>query len=203
MTELPPGEWSALLVGDQWPGPAAQTLSGAVQRRRELGAALERYAEELRSVRDTHLAPQQGIAAEALRDLFSRGEQAVRDRAGSNNVKAAAYDRARQCLDQLRTDLTEIAADGNARIEAVNRSDAPAAGKVGQIVDVIAAARAAAAAKVAAHADTVYAAIQSVLDTQGGDGSARTFAATHGVPADVHRPGTDLDALHRAVTDRR
>lgn len=203
MIDLPPGEWSALLVGEHWPGPSAPVaMSEAADRRANQAATLEQYAEQLRSAREAHLAPQSGIAAETLRGLFDRGRRAVLDVADRNRVKADAYRRARHSVDQLRTDLAEIAADGNAAIEAVNRSDAPVDRKVAAILEVITAARTAAATKVAGHTDTVYAAVQSVLDSQGLDGSARMFAAAQGVSPDLHRGSPAIEALRREVTGR-
>ena len=208
MTDLPPGEWSALLVGDQWPGsPSLDVLSVARLRRDDLAAALEVYADTLRTVRDSHLATQDGVTAESVRAAFGRGESEAREIAGRNRVKGAAYLRAQQCVDQLRQDLTDIARECNARIADINGSDAPQNAKVGMIVEVIATGRAAAAARTARHADGVYSAVQSVLSGQGltgqgFTGSARTFAASHGVDTGGRPLPLDGEGLREAVGRR-
>lgn len=203
MNDLPPGEWSALLVGDQWPDPSSvEVLFAAGRRRGEVAAALEGYADTLRSVRDTHLAAQDGVTAEAARESFTRGEAAAREAADRNRVKGAAYRSAQRCVDQLRRDLTDIARQGNSRIADITGSDTPPAVKVGAIVEVITAARAAATGKVAEHADGVYSAVQSVLTAQGLTGSARTFAAAHGVDPQSHRIPVSHEAVRGDVAGR-
>lgn len=88
MTDLPPGDWSALLVGHQWPGSATLTvLSAAADARSEVMRTREMHADALRSVRAEHLDIQDGIAAEAARELFRAGERRSRAVAAKNMTK--------------------------------------------------------------------------------------------------------------------
>ncbi|MCB0925861.1 MAG: hypothetical protein KDB50_15170, partial [Mycobacterium sp.] len=73
--DLPPGEWSAMLIGGYWPSRGAlDVLTVAAAGRLRSEEHLHGYADHLRSVSQAQLARQDGATAEAARSLFARGE---------------------------------------------------------------------------------------------------------------------------------
>ena len=182
MADLPAGEWTGLLVGHQWPGSdTLGALLGAAARRGDQARAFDDYGNTLRGVRAAHLEAQDGRTAEEIRQAFRRGETRARDIAAGSDAKQRAYRSARQCAEDLRTDLADIAAAGNAAIRGILDSEAPAAQKVSAIVETVTAAQLDANSRAAVHSAGVFDAIQSVLDAHGETSSAREFARTNGV----------------------
>ncbi|MEZ5132032.1 MAG: DUF5631 domain-containing protein [Mycobacterium sp.] len=182
MADLPAGEWTALLVGHQWPGAdTLGSLLGAAARRGDLASTFDDYGNTLRGVRTAHLETQDGRTAEEIRQAFRRGETRAREISAASDAKQKAYRSARQCAEDLRTDLADIAAAGNAAIRRILDSEGPAAQKVSAIVETVTAAQLDANSRAAMHSAGVFDAIQSVLDAHGETSSAREFARTNGV----------------------
>ena len=183
--DMPAGEWSALLVGHQWPGSAALvTLTAAAASRAATGGAHEGYADLLRANRTQILAAQAGLAADAARDSFQSGESRAREIAARAAAKRDSYEYAHRCAAQLRADLEAIAANGNAAIRAIQDSDQPVAAKVSAIVQTVTDAQQQANAKAAAHSANLFDAIQQVLTARDAGVSARQFALAGGVDLD-------------------
>jgi len=197
-TDLPPGEWSALLVGDFWPGPdSLAVLTAAAAGRHRTEVQCEAYADHLRAIRHAQLAGQDGLAADTARSLFARGEDRVRATAERNGAKWQAYESARHQVAALRDDLRQLAVDGNSAIRRIQESAAPMPAKVGGIVDVIAETQTLARTKAADSAGNILTDVQRVLDTQDSGLSARTFAATHGInPGLPHPPAAESLTQH-------
>lgn len=199
-SDLPQGEWSAVLVGDYWPGNGVlDLLAAAADARRRSTEHLHGYADHLRTVSQAHLAGQEGAAAEAARHLFSRGEEKARAAAERNQAKHRSYECARQSVAALRDCLTQIAENGNAAINRIQQSSTPAAAKIAGIVEVITDAQNQARTKTAENAGTLLSEVQTVLDAQGADVSARAFAGVHGVDPVVPHPPC-VEALTQQVT---
>lgn len=200
-SDLPPGRWSALLVGDQWPGAQSlQLLATTAGARGRAADDLGQYADALRSIRDVNLGGQEGLAAEAIREMFRRGETAAREVSEANRIKSLAYESAHRWTEDLRNDLTDIAARGNADIEAINASEAPQAAKVAEILAVIDAARARAALKAAGRVGEVAGLVRTVLQQQGIDCPPGDFAATMGIEVSETRPAADPETVAQQVS---
>lgn len=203
LTDLPPGTWTGLLVGHQWPHIAsiAAVQSASAQRHRS-GDAADSYADMLRSVQWGNLAVQEGMTAESNRARFSRGEETSRKIATKLRLKGHSYDQAASSVESLREALSAIAAAGNAAIDEVMNSSAKAETKVSAIVRIVAQANSDADMKAADCAGTIFAAVQSILDTEDAATSARAFAAGHGI--DVGRFGgvNSLDTLTHQVAGK-
>lgn len=199
---LPDGPWTAALIGPYWPAAdALQVLDTGAEARRGAAAHFDDYADHLLSIRHTHLAGQEGSAAEAARTLFARGADRARATAERNGAKHRSYAAARHAVAALREELARIAEDGNTAIHRIQGSPIPAAAKVASIVEVIADAQTQARTRTAENAGHLLAEIQTVLDAHGADVSARVFAAAHGVdPAPL--PAPCLDTLTHQVTAR-
>lgn len=200
MTDLPPGPWTALLIGHQWPSVAAvDAMATGSARRKSLAASLDAYGDELRAISQTYLCAQQGVTADDIGAAFQRGEVHSRTLAARNLAKSDALHRARVVVAELRCTLSEIAEHGNRRINAILDSKAPAAEKVAHIVDVVSTAQRQATEKAALHGGDIAGSIQSVLDESGLDVSARHFADGHGVDIpNLHRP-PDHDIIGEQV----
>lgn len=193
MTDLPPGDWSALLVGHQWPGSTTlAVLSAAAATRSAVMATHDMHADALRSVRAENLDVQDGIAADAARELFRTGEQNSRAVAAKNRTKHSSYQIGHQAVSQLRSDLELIAEQGNAAIRRVIGSRDPAAAKQTAITAIVVDAQQQANMRAASRCAEVYAAIRDVLDAEPAGQCPRDFARRHGVelPAGYGSPVT-------------
>ena len=194
MTDLPPGDWSALLVGHQWPGSATLTvLSAAADARSEVMRTREMHADALRSVRAEHLDIQDGIAAEAARELFRAGERRSRAVAAKNMTKHSSYRTGHQAVSQLRADLEEITERGHAAIERVIGSRDSTAAKIAAITAIVVDAQQQANIRAASRCAEVCAAIHEVLAAEPAGQNARDFARHHGMelPAGYGSPSTE------------
>ena len=199
-TDLPPGGWSALLVGHQWPAAASlAALRAAAAQRSDGGLELHSYADLIGSITAGSLIHQDGVTAESLRALFSRGEDHARTLAEKQGAKHRSYDSAIRSVEALRADLAELASSGNAAIHEVAESDAPVAAKVTAIVDIITQANTDANVKAASCVGNIHAATQSVLDLDATGASARAFAMSHGYDIDLHRCSPAPDAIRQRV----
>lgn len=182
MTDPPVGNWTELLVGHQWPSVASVNLTGAAaENRRTAADLLELYADSLRSAIDGPLASQEGVTAEDTREAFTNGESHALRLAEKNRGKGRAYQSANQDVSNLRTELSQIAADGNHQIEQILSSKEPTPIKLGKIVDVVLEAQERANAKATGHGANLLGAIQDVLDREGSGLTAREFATVNGV----------------------
>ncbi|HQE15542.1 MAG TPA: DUF5631 domain-containing protein [Mycobacterium sp.] len=200
--DLPPGEWSAILIGGYWPGRGAlEVLAAAAAGRRLSETRFHGYADHLRSISQAELGGQEGVTADAARSLFARGEDRARATAERNATKRQSYESAQHRVTALRDELTQIAADGNAAIRRIQESTSPLAAKVSGIVEIIADTHTLARTKTAESAGNLLADVQHVLDAQGADVSARAFATTHGIEPAPPRPPA-LDSLTQQVTAR-
>lgn len=186
MTDLPPGEWSNLVVGHQWPASTSlEVLAVANTNRNDIGQSYESYASQLASIRNGSLAVQVGVAAEHARATFLIGENGARNTSERNVISAAAYSSARDSLLELRSNLREIAHRANEEIHQINLAKHPAQTKLDKIVAVVAARQSEANLKAAIHGANIMEAIQRVLDTAEVDLSAREFLRTNGVELDT------------------
>lgn len=182
MTDLPPGEWSPLLVGHQWPtGATLSTLAAAADHRAAAHTSHDSYADTLQAIRTEYLGIQEGVAAEAARGMFRSGEETARTIAAKNLGKRASYIAAQRAVSELRSELQTIAEHGNAAIQKVlNSSDEPAV-QVSAIVEIVADAQRQSNARAAGRCADVLAAAQHVLSAEPAGHSVRHFALANGV----------------------
>jgi len=90
--DLPPGEWSAILIGGYWPGRGAlEVLAAAAAGRRLSETRFHGYADHLRSISQAELGGQEGVTADAARSLFARGEDRARATAERNGFTQAEH----------------------------------------------------------------------------------------------------------------
>lgn len=199
--DLPPGEWSALLVGHQWPSLTALMATGeAATSRKTIGAAYETYSETLGRILSGPLAEQEGVTAEATRQLFQHGQSQSRELSAKNLTKSSAYQSASQWVSSLRDDLTTIAEDGNSEIRTIINSKMPEVAKIGKITTIVAKAQIRASTKAGDRSANLFNAIQSVLDKEEPGISAREFARAHGVDLDRAFATPNEDSIRDSVS---
>ena len=202
MSDLPGGQWAPVLVGHQWPGSSAlAVLSAAVASRHAVGTSFHSYAEVLRSVSQTVLAEQEGVAADNIRASFRGGEEHARAVAERNAAKREALECAHRRASELRSELTEIADRGSRQIRSIVAGEDPAPAKIARVVEVVIAAQTDADARAAICMQEIYGSIQSVLDICGPMTSARQFAHGNGVGPHSLHSARPLDAVHQHVRE--
>lgn len=203
MTDLPPGEWSQLLVGHQWPTMnSLETIRQVLSSRQNIGMQFDGYAEHLHNVQVGPLANQEGSTAQHIRNSFQSGEAWARDLFEKSMNKAGAYTSAHEAMCRLRTELSEIASDGNAQIEAINASEASQASKIDLTTKVVYEARVLANSQAAKHSQALFSAIQSILDADGIGASASQFGLEGGT--DLTKSwGSPVESDLREIVTRR
>lgn len=201
MTDVPPGKWSLLLVGHQWPGSATlASITAASNNRNVFGTSFNKYAEQLESILSGPLANQEGVTADDAREHFQTGKTSAHEVASKNLVKSESLASAHTSTAQLRTELQDIAQRGNLQIEAIEASSDAFALKIGKIVDTVHTAQTEANQKAAGHGDAVRRAIQTILDREGLGTTAFDFAKMHGVNLDDLFKSPDKEAIRSQVT---
>lgn len=182
MSDLPPGEWTHLLVGQHWPSSQAiLTTSHAATNRATIAQATDEYANLLHALSTGPLALQEGITAESIRNQFTRHEARQRDMSDSNTTKTHSYKSAYNRTTLFRSELEEIARQGNEAIQRIRHSDAPTDVKIAKISSALHDAQTRANAKAADCSAALLSAIQDVLSTNGFPTSAREFARANGL----------------------
>ncbi|MBI2703009.1 DUF5631 domain-containing protein [Mycobacterium gordonae] len=184
MTDFPPGEWSPILVGDQWPDDNdLQALERAENSRQRINNSYQHFCDLLRQARTSQLSSQTGRTAQDLRDTFSNGEDHARRIAEKNEAKMSSYASALASARSLRQDLASVAADGNKEIESIKTSNEAATMKETRIIEAISRYRTLANLAAAKYSGNVLDAIQRILDAEGHGISARKFLQSHGIDA--------------------
>lgn len=88
VADLPPGQWTQLLIGDQWPaGPSLDALFANASSRQRMALAFERYADLMLTIKNEALASQEGITADDARVAFDQGISSARQIAELNRAK--------------------------------------------------------------------------------------------------------------------
>ncbi len=182
MSDLPPGQWSLLLVGLYWPGAdSVMSAINAARNRGSMQSLFDDFFRQLFSIRTGPLAPMEGVTADAVRDLFEQGEKHATAVSEKNGTKQRAYSDTADALNSLRSALSQIAAEGNSEIDEINQSKKNIAQKVAEIVQVISEKQAEAANKSTQFGGAITKAIGDVLAAEGDPRSAQQFAADTGI----------------------
>jgi len=181
MSDLPPGQWSPLLVGLYW--PSADSVMSAINAARNRGMVqlfFDDFASQLLGIRTGSLAPMEGVTADAVRELFEQGEKHATAVSDKNGAKQKAFSDTADALNSLRSALSQIAAEGNSKIDEINQSKKNIVQKVAEIVQVISEKQADAANKSTQFGGAITKAISDVLTAEGDPRSAQQFAADSG-----------------------
>jgi Family of unknown function (DUF5632)/Family of unknown function (DUF5631) len=194
MSDLPPGEWSDLLVGGWWPSAqSAETAAQSASKRTGTAAVYEDYRSMLDSILSGVLSEEKGHTASSAQDAFNQGKLQATAVAEKNSGKAKAYANAADATQGLRSELRTIAAMGNDAIDQVQKNS-EILDKVTPIVQIVGLSNAQSGRISAIWSAKVAAATESVLAASGDPRSAQEFARDHGIPTDGV-PTTPSDAL--------
>lgn len=198
MSDYPPGEWSALLVGHVWPGARAVTaLDTARANRGTINANFAKLYEMLQTALTTTLSGQKGITAEAIQQAFRDGAEQAFQIAEKNGDYRDVLQIVHNSVVELRRKLTGIAAQGNKEIQDIRGSREPLEAKVAKIAAAIAKYQQQAIHAAADCADDIMTAGQKVLDAQGVGGSFRALAQSINPT-----PQSDQNAIENHVRDQ-
>ncbi|WP_082956041.1 DUF5632 domain-containing protein [Mycobacterium sp. E3339] len=201
--DLPPGIWTAALIGPWWTGPPIDLRAGA-QHWRQACLEQQLYSQDLRTQWTLVAAHNQGHTADDLISRYQQGEKFHMDLAEKYQIKAGAFDSAADAVDYLRSRLTDIANEGNKEIDAILASKKPLPEKVAEVQAVQLRCNGDAANASMNAGDKLTAATQKILDADGVGADARTWARENGFQnSDVRPPkpltGEDLEPPHSAV----
>lgn len=116
--DLPPGTWTAALIGPWWPAPSTALRAGA-QHWSEACAEQQLYSQSLRTQWTLFAAHNLGHTADDLVHRFRQGEKFHMDLAEKYQIKASAFNSAADATDYLRSRLTDIADSGNKEINDI------------------------------------------------------------------------------------
>ncbi|WP_079021669.1 hypothetical protein, partial [Mycobacterium tuberculosis] len=189
--DLPPGRWSALLVGAWWPAQPDAPMAG-VTYWREAAQLKRNEANDLRNER-SRLAVNQGRTADDLLERYWRGEQRLATIAHQCEIKSDQSEQVADTVNYLRDRLTEIAQSGNQQINQILAGKGPIEAKVAAVNAVIEQSNAMADHVGATAMSNIIDATQRVFDeTIGGD--AHTWLRDHGVSLDTPPPSRPLTA---------
>lgn len=195
--DLPPGKWTAALIGPWWPA-SATILRAAAQHWIAWMTQKQELAQSLRNQREL-LCRNQGKTAEDLIARYFEGETSELDKAEKYQKKADAFNSGADAIDYLRSRLSDIANTGNKDIDDVLASKKPVPEQLAEIEVIQARCNADAANASRDSVDKIVAAMQKILDAEGIGADARAWAREHGFNVDDASPprtiaGTDLDS---------
>ncbi|VDM89271.1 hypothetical protein MB901379_02844 [Mycobacterium basiliense] len=189
--DLPPGKWSAWLVGAWWPA-RPNALTSGVSYWRQAEEIKHNEANGLQNER-SRLAVNRGRTADDLMDRFLRGEHRLNTIAEQCDTKSRQSDLVADAVDNLRDQLTNIAQSGNGDIDQILSGEGPIGAKVAAVNAVIAQANTAASSAGATAMSNIIDATQRVLDATIG-GNARTWLQEHGANLDGPPPSRPITA---------
>lgn len=177
--DLPPGTWTAALIGPWWPEPSTGLRAGAQHWNQECGEQ-QLYAQNLRTQWTAFAANNKGHTADDLITRFQQGEKLHLDLAEKYQTKASAFNSGADAIDYLRSRLSEIANTGNKEINDIVASKKPPPEKLAEVQAVQARCNADAANASRDALDKMMAATQKILDAEGIGGNARSWAQANG-----------------------
>lgn len=177
--DLPPGKWSAALVGPWWPGPSSALRANAQHWSRESGVQQD-YSQHLHNQWTKIAAHNEGHTADDLISRYQQGEKSHLDLAEKYQTKASAFNSGADAIDYLRSRLSDIAQDGNKDIDDILASKKPLPEQLAEVQAVQARCNADAANAARDAGDKLMAATQKILDAEGIGGDARSWAQANG-----------------------
>nr|WP_156765572.1 DUF5631 domain-containing protein [Mycobacterium sp. 1245499.0] len=187
VADLPPGKWSAALVGAWWPTPSTALRAGA-QHWAQASAEQQEYSQHLRTHWTKIAAHNEGHTADDLISRYQQGEKFHLDLAEKYQTKAAAFNSGADAIDYLRSRLSDIANTGNKEIDDILASKKPPPEQLAEVQAVQARCNADAANASRDAVDKLMAATQKILDAEGVGGDASSWARANGFNVDGASP---------------
>lgn len=181
--DLPPGKWSAALVGPWWPAPSTPLRSNA-QHWSYASGQQQDYSEHLRNQWTKIASHNEGHTADDLISRYQQGEKFHLDLAEKYQTKASAFNSGADAIEYLRSRLSEIAQTGNKEIDDILASKKPPPEQLAEVQAVQARCNADAANAARDAGDKLVVSTQRILDAEGVGGDARTWARDNGFNVD-------------------
>ncbi|MEB3071844.1 hypothetical protein K5L39_21955, partial [Mycolicibacter sp. MYC017] len=203
MSDLPPGEWSAWLVGVWWPSPPSQ-LEVAVTFWSDHADVKDQEASEVDKALTFFGKNNSGHTADDMLAKLRTGMKRLLKVRDDCRAKSTANSRVADAVRHLRDRLTEIANDGNKQINDILQKQDSIASKLLQINGVIAQANSSATHVGIDANEAIVTATTSMFSAMDVGGDAREWLRNHGAnfdaPSTPHMNESDLDkALHPTV----
>lgn len=197
MTDLPPGEWSLLLVGAWWPAPPNEPTAGKTYWS-DHADVKKREAEHVQHHRTQFGSRNHGHTAEDMLERFRIGKERLLDAEEHCRAKSSASRDVADAVIELRGRLTGIASAGNKTIRDILAKNEPEAVKLPQVVDAIKTANDEASAAGLAANNAIIDATQRMFTKIGVDGGARDWLESNGANFDVppRRPPLTADEMN-------
>lgn len=193
MLDLPPGRWTALLIGPWWSAPST-AMRGAAQHWRQACLEQQQYSHQLTAFQNLLAANNQGHTADDLVARFHDGAKFHMDAAEKYQTKAEAFDSGADAIDFLRSRLTEIATKGDQDIDRILASKEPLPQQLAEIHTIQEGCNADAANASRDATNKIVGATQKILDIEGVGTDARTWAREHGLNIDSAPPPQSISA---------
>lgn len=185
--DLPPGRWTALLVGPWWPAPS-MAMRAAQQYWSQSCLEQQQYSHQLTAFQNLLAANNQGHTADDLVARYHDGAKFHMDLAEKYQKKAEAFNSGADAIDFLRSRLAEIASKGDQDIDKILASKEPVPQQLTEILGVQERCNADAANASRDATNKISGATQKVLDAEGVGADARTWAREHGFNIDGAQP---------------
>lgn len=184
--DLPPGKWTAALIGPWWPGDSS-ALRGGETHWGTQSAAQESFSQDL-SNKAKELGRNTGTTASDLISRFESGATFHLDLAEKYQEKKLAFGKGAGAIDTLRSGLKGIAQEYNAKIDQIANSQISPVLKLSQITGLITEANGQAAFKSASAVTTILDAVQQILTAEGMSMSAQEFLGNQGLSTEPPKP---------------
>ena len=176
--------WFQIMVGQWWtPEGDLGVVGAAATKRRATAASWQHFSDDLRQQLSGSLSAdiQKGVTADRLRDAFTWGAAQAGGVAQTNSVISESHGSAHRCAGELNSRLKTIAEEGKSEINQIQQSKDLPPVKLGKIVDVVMRCQQDANSAAAPSTQSIFEAMQNILDQRGIPTSARQFAQQHGI----------------------
>jgi Family of unknown function (DUF5631)/Family of unknown function (DUF5632) len=176
--------WFQAMVGQWWTPPSDLAVVGAAATKRQAtSTAWQHFSDQLHQQLSSSLSPelQKGMAADSIREAFTWGAEQAGGVAQTNSVISGAHHSAQQCVHDLNSRLETIANNGKTEIQQIQESKDLPPIKLGKIVEVVMRCQQDANSAAAPSTQSVFEAMQNILDQRGIPVNARQFAQQHGI----------------------
>ncbi|UXA07261.1 DUF5631 domain-containing protein [Mycobacterium sp. SMC-2] len=177
--DLPPGKWTAALIGPWWPAPSTALRAGA-QHWSQVCAEQQLFSQDLRSQWTMIAAHNQGRTADDLISRYQQGEKFHLDLAEKYQSKAGAFNAGADAIDYLRSRLADIANSGNREIDEILASKKSLPEQVAEVQAVQLRCNGDAANASMNAVDKLMTATQKIFDAEGVGSDARMWAREQG-----------------------
>lgn len=196
MTDLPPGEWSLLLVGAWWPAAPSEPAAGR-NYWSDQADVKGREAEHVQNHRTQFGSRNHGRTAEDMLERFRVGKERLLDAQEHCRAKSSASGAVADAVTELRSRLRGIASQGNQAIRDILAKSEPETAKLTAVINAINNANDEAATAGMAANNAIIDATQQMFTKMGVEAGAREWLEKNGAnfEAPPRRPPLTADEM--------